>query len=276
MSVFTIMRLTFLEAQRRKLFWAVGVMSLAFLVIFGIGYYYTFQEFNKFSRVSPQFMQASSFLTLAGLYVINFLSVLLAVLTSVDTIAGEISSGTMQTLVSKPLRRWQIVLGKWLGLGIMLALFVLLLSGALLGIVYVISRQTLANVTPGVLHMMLAAQVVLAISLLGGTRLSTLANGVVTFMLYGLAFIAGWIEQVGAFIHNAAAVDMGIVVSLLMPGEAMWKRAAYLMQPPLMRDLGLTPFSPGSAPSAAMVLYAIIYIVVLLGAATWLFQRRDL
>ena len=233
MSVFTIMRLTFLEAQRRKLFWAVGLMSLAFLIIFGVGYYFTYRDFMRFSTATGQgqFLEASSFLTLAGLYVVNFLSVLLAVLISVDIIAGEITSGTIQTLVTKPLRRWQIVMGKWLGLAFMLALFVALMSGAVLGIVYAISQNPLPNVARGVLHMILAGEVVLAVSILGGTRLTTLANGVVTFMLYGLAFIAGWIEQIGAFIHNATSVDIGIVVSLLMPGEAMWKRAAYLMQP---------------------------------------------
>jgi Cu-processing system permease protein len=277
MSVFTIMRLTFLEAQRRKLFWAVGLMSLAFLIIFGVGYYFTYRDFMRLSvSVSRQFLEASSFLTLAGLYVVNFLSVLLAVLISVDIIAGEITSGTIQTLVTKPLRRWQIVMGKWLGLAVMLALFVALMSGAVLGIVYAISQYPLPNVVRGVLHMILAGEVVLAISILGGTRLTTLANGVVTFMLYGLAFIAGWIEQIGAFIHNATSVDIGIVVSLLMPGEAMWKRAAYLMQPPLVRDMGITPFSSSSAPSEAMVVYTLLYIAALLGAALLFFDRRDL
>ncbi len=51
-------------------------------------------------------------------------------------------------------------------------------------------------------------------------------------MLYGLAFIAGWIEQFGALFRNEAAVNTGIVISLLVPSEAMWKRAAYLLQPP--------------------------------------------
>jgi Cu-processing system permease protein len=277
MSVFTIMRLTFLEAQRRKLFWAVGLMSLAFLIIFGVGYYFTYRDFLRFpGGTSSQFLQISSFLTLAGLYVVNFLAVLLAVLISVDTIAGEITSGTIQTLVTKPLRRWQIVAGKWLGLATMLALFVALMSGAVQLIVYVISHSILPDIVRGVLHMILAAQVVLAISLLGGTRLTTLANGVVTFMLYGLAFIAGWIEQIGSFMHNATAVDIGIAVSLIMPGEAMWKRAAYLMQPPLMRDLGITPFSSSSAPSEAMVLYTLLYVVAMLGAALYLFNQRDL
>ena len=54
-------------------------------------------------------------LTLVGLYAANFLSVLIAVLLPVDTLSGEIASGVMQTVASKPIRRAEIVLGKWLG-----------------------------------------------------------------------------------------------------------------------------------------------------------------
>jgi hypothetical protein len=112
---------------------------------------------------------------------------------------------------------------------------------------------------------------------LGSTRLSTLTNGVVVFMLYGLAFIAGWIEQIGAFLHSEAAVNIGILVSLLIPIEALWKRAAYLMQPPFLRELGLssTPFGAASAPSRAMVVYAILYTIAALALAIrWFAQRR--
>ena len=58
-----------------------------------------------------------NFLAMAGLYVVNFLVVMMTVLTSVDTLAGEIASGTMQAVATKPLRRFEIVLGKWLGFG---------------------------------------------------------------------------------------------------------------------------------------------------------------
>ncbi len=78
----------------------------------------------------------------------------------------------------------------------------------------------------------------LSLSLLGGTRLPALANGVVIFMFYGLAFIAGWIEQIGSYLQNEAAVNIGIIVSLFLPIEAMWKRAAYILQPPFLRELG--------------------------------------
>ena len=42
---------------------------------------------------------------------------------------------------------------------------------------------------------------VLSVTLLGSSLLSTLENGVVVFMLYGLAFIGGWVEQIGKGEH---------------------------------------------------------------------------
>ena len=70
----------------------------------------------------------------------------------------------------------------------------------------------------------------------------------------------------------------GIVASLIMPGEAMWKRAAYLLQPPFLRELGLdaTPFGAASAPSPVMVVYTAGYILVALLIAMRWFSRRDL
>jgi ABC-type transport system involved in multi-copper enzyme maturation permease subunit len=203
---------------------------------------------------------------------------MLAVLTSVDTIAGEIASGTIQTIVTKPLRRWQVVVGKWLGLALMLSVFTVVMCAALLLIVKLDAGYMPNNPVTAIGLIVLEGLVVLTLSILGGTRLSTLTNGVVVFMLYGLAFIAGWIEQIGSVLRSDAAVNVGIVVSLIMPSESMWKRAAYLMQPPFLRELGFsaTPFGAASAPSEAMVVYTALYVVIALAVAVRWFGRRDL
>jgi hypothetical protein len=79
-------------------------------------------------------------------------------------------------------------------------------------------------------------------------------------------------------LRSQAAVNTGIIVSLLMPSEAMWKRAAYLLQPPMLSNLGLdaTPFGAASTPSPLMVGYAALYVVVGLLVAIRLFSTRDL
>ena len=274
-----IARMTFLEARMRKMLWAVILLGAAFLGVYTAGFYFMYREISRATSSSlAQFLEPLNFFVMAGLYGVNFLVVMLAVLGSVDTLSGEIASGTIHTVVTKPLRRWEVVAGKWLGLAIMLSVFAVIMSAALIGIVWVIAGYVPPNPVPGVALILLEGLVVLTLSILGGTRLSTLTNGVVVFMLYGLAFIAGWIEQIGAFLHSEAAVNIGIIVSLLMPSEAIWKRAAYLMQPPFLRELGLssTPFGAASAPSSAMVIYTAIYTVAALGLAIRWFTRRDL
>lgn len=105
---------------------------------------------------------------------------------------------------------------------------------------------------------------------------STLANGVMVFGLYGIAFLGGWIEQIGSFIENQTAVNIGIISSLIIPSEALWKRAAYEMESPLVRALGFSPFSAPTVPSPAMVGYAIVYAILALILAIHQFNRRDL
>jgi hypothetical protein len=117
----------------------------------------------------------------------------------------------------------------------------------------------------------------LNVTLLGGTRLSTLANGVLAFAAYGVAFIGGWIEQIGAFLGNQTTVAIGILSSLLMPSEALWKRAAFEMRTALAEAIPANPFTSSlSVPSVAMVMYAVFYATVALALAVWSFRRRDL
>jgi ABC-type transport system involved in multi-copper enzyme maturation permease subunit len=218
-----------------------------------------------------------NFLAMAGLYVVNFLVVMMTVLTSVDTLAGEIASGTMQAIATKPLRRFEIVLGKWLGFAAMLALYVALMGGGVAAVTLALTGYAVPGLLAGLSLMALEGLTLLSVCVLGGTLLSTLANGVLAFGLYGLAFVGGWIEQLGSLLRSEASVNIGILSSLLMPSEALWKRAAFEMQSPITRDLGaMTPFSAASVPNERMILYAILYIAVTLALALRQFSRRDL
>jgi Cu-processing system permease protein len=280
MTAWVIARLTFLEAARRKILLAALVLGLAFLVVYGLGFYYIQQEFER-NPNGPSMLarrEVLNFLMLAGLYVVNFLTVMMAVLTSVDTISGEIASGTIHTLVTKPVRRWEVVLGKWLGFVGMLTLYLLLMAGGVMALVYAVSGYTAPNALRGLGLLWLNALLLLNISLLGGTTLSTLANGVLVFGLYGVAFVGGWIEQIGAFpfIQNQTAVNIGIISSLIIPSEALWKRAVFEMQSPLAGVIGTTPFTASSVPSPLMIEYAALYAAVILALAVRQFKRRDL
>ena len=98
MNVLKIAGITFIEARWRKIAWAVVLLGLAFLLVFGVGFYFMWREVGRFNDIaSIRSLEPVNFFLLAGFYGIAFLGVALALLISVDTIAGEIASGTIQT-----------------------------------------------------------------------------------------------------------------------------------------------------------------------------------
>src|SRR5215212_10193063 len=223
-AIKTITWLTFHEARRRRMVLAALVMGGLFLLLYGLGVALIDKNLQEEQNSAIQMRFGYNLLLIAGLYVVHFLTVMLAIFASVDTIAGEIATHTIQTLVTKPVRRWQIVLGKWLGYAAMLLLYLGLLGGGIFLATYLLVGYMPPNPLAGLL--LLEALVLLSLSMLGGTRLSTLTNGVLLFMLYGVAFIGAWVEQIGALLQSHAAVNVGIVTSLLMPVEALYAAAA--------------------------------------------------
>jgi hypothetical protein len=117
----------------------------------------------------------------------------------------------------------------------------------------------------------------LAVSFFGGSIFSTITNGVMVFGLYGVAFVGGWVEQLGSILKNQSAIEIGVMTSLIMPSEALWKRAAFEMQSPIATALGgITPFSATSVPSPIMIGYAVVYLTIALIMTIRMFSRRDL
>jgi hypothetical protein len=118
--------------------------------------------------------------------------------------------------------------------------------------------------------------VLLSVTFAFASYFSTLTSGVLALGLQGLAFLGGWIEQFGALAQTQSAVNVGVVASLLMPSEALWRRAAFEMQSPLASSMRISPFSTLSVPSIAMVVYAAIYLAIALIVAIRRFSQRDL
>jgi Cu-processing system permease protein len=274
-----IARLTFKEAARRRILLAALLLGAAFLAVYGAGIFFIWQDLvsqgEHLQRVVA--VPIYNFLAQSGLYVVSFLTLVLTVLTSVDTLSGEIDSGSIQALAAKPIRRWEILIGKWLGFVAMLTLYLLIMAGGVIALTRAVLGYSVPNATRGLALMWINELLLLNVTLLGGTRLSTLANGVLAFAAYGVAFIGGWIEQIGAFLGNQTTVVIGILTSLVMPSEALWRRAAFEMRTALVDALPANPImSSLSVPSGAMVVYAIFYAVATLALAAWSFRRRDL
>src|SRR5260370_542108 len=233
MNIWIITRVTFLEASRRKILWTALLAGAAFLTLFGIGMHYQVKDLQV-SRIPPLVRyQLESTVLQVGFYAIDMLAVIMTVLTSVDTISGEIASSTIHAIATKPQPRWQLLIGKWLGFAGMIAMFVALLFGGVLAIGHWIAGVVPHGALQGALLIYLECLLVLTATFLFGTWFSTLTNGVIVLGLHGLAFLGGWLEQMSGFAQGTGLVTIGGLSSLIMPTAAIWRRAAFLMHPPL-------------------------------------------
>jgi Cu-processing system permease protein len=275
-GVLVVAHLTLAEARRRRILAAALALGTAFVAVFAVGLYFIVRDMRQGRVPAPQQTVALAAITIAALYAANFLVVMTSVLVTIDTLSGEIASGVIETLCTKPRSRATIALGKWFGCLVLLAVYATVLCGGILLVARVVGGYVPPNAARGALLILFEGAVLLTLALAGGTRLSTLANGVTVFGLFGLAFVGGWVEQIGTYVGNPTARYIGIATSLLVPSESLWQLASYHMQPALVRDLGFNPFVPVSVPSPAMVVWAGVHVLATLGLAVWSFERRDL
>ena len=282
-TVLTIGHLTLIEAYRRRVVLAGLASALGFVLCFATGFWFIVGSLDDVDTTWQRLQNQAGLhaMTIAGLYVANFLTLAAAVLLPVDTLSGEITSGVAQTLASKPIRRAEIVAGKWGAYWLLVSLFLIVTAGGVVAAARAIGGFALPNVERAFPLMMLGATVMLTVSIAGGTRLGTVANGLVAFGVFGVAFIGGWVEQIGLAVATndgarIAVRNIGTVASLLSPTDAMWRLASFEMLPPVARGMPGPPFATMMPPSAMMVVWAVAYVVVLLLIALRLYHRRAL
>jgi Cu-processing system permease protein len=266
--------MTFREAARKKVLWMAIGAGVLFLAAYGTALHFQIKDLARANMLVRR--QVPNAMLMLGLYAVNLLAMVMTVLASADTLSGEIASGTIHAIATKPLRRWEILLGKWLGFVGMMTVYIALMMGGVMSLAYLVSGATALHLVRGAVLIWLESIVLLNVTLLCGVTFSTLTNGVVVLGLYALAFLGGWIEQVGAITRSPSAVDVGIIASIIMPSESLWRRAAFEMQSPVLGALGMSPFSNASVPSLAMIIYSGIYLSLALALAFHSFSARDL
>jgi ABC-type transport system involved in multi-copper enzyme maturation permease subunit len=272
----TVAQLTFLEVRRRRIVSASLACGAACLLVFAAAVYLIHVHRPAHPLTLLQLRFQLQLLTLAGFYAVNLLAVAVAIMLPVDSLSAEIASGVMQTLASKPVRRWEIVLGKWLVFWIMIAAYIAcMVTGIVLSMRFITGfSQAHASAAAGL--MVLEATVLLCFVIAGGVRFNTVTNGLVAFAFYAVAVIGGWVEQIGTVVGNDDARYIGTAISLVSPTDALWRRALYVLQPPVMSQVHLTPFSPASVPSVAMVFWSVAFAAGMLALAVHGFAKREL
>ncbi len=272
MKMLLMARFTFREALHKRVLQGVLALTVAFLLLYGLGIWLALRELGTAGPIQMFVRQY----VLLGMNAVSMIGALLAVFLSVGTISSEVEAGTLHAIVPKPLSRRDVLWGKWVGYASMLSAYVLLLSLATCGMVAVFSGVWMWQSLPAALFLVVQSLVLLSLSLFGTTFLPTVANGVAVFGLYSLAMMSGFVEQLGGMLRNETMVNIGIFVSLLVPSDAMGKLSASVLQEGASYIERAGPFIVVSEPSIWMVVYAVGYIAALLLAAQAVFNKRDL
>jgi Cu-processing system permease protein len=289
--ILQIARFTLQEAISRRLILAGVVISLGYIGLFTLGFHFAYDKaLENTSSTEARLSLGIAFatLTLFGVYVVNYLASFLALFLSVGAISGEIDSGTLHAVLARPLKRSEFVIGRWLGYAVMISVYIVAMTGLILLVARLIAGYEVPDPTHALLLMLLEGVLLLTMSLFGSSLMPTLANGVVVFTLVGLAWLAGIIEFVGRLLQNApnttggdAMLNIGTAVSLLLPSDALWRGASYYLESPsLLAVLGVSrggiPFFSPNPPAAALVVWSIGYVAVVLCGAVLAFRHRDL
>lgn len=278
MKAQVIARFTFREAARKKVLFGAIALTVAFVSLFGVGTYFAFRDLAR-QGLPPSVKEiATAQILLVGLYVTNFISGLLAIFTSVGTISGEVAEGTLDAIVPKPLRRWEIVAGKWVGYAAMLVVYVFATSWLVIGLVYLFGDYMPPRPWESIMVMAFQTLVLLSLCLLGSTFLSTVTNGIVVLMFYTIALVGGMVEQIGNLLSNTTMENIGIISSLIIPSDTLWKMASHWLQPtfPSLTAEMIGPFTSLNPPSVWMLVYAGFYMLCAVGASMLIFRQRDL
>lgn len=289
--VFEIARFTLLEAVSRRLILAGVIISVAFIGLYVLGFHLAYDRSIDASSSAEARLEngiAFAFLTLFGVYIVNYLSGFLALFLSVAAVSGEVDSGTLHALLARPLRRSEFIVGRWVGYACMLSVYILAMTSLVLLAARLIAGYEVPDPLPALLLMLLEGNLLLTLSLFGSTLLPTLANGIVVFTLLGLAWLAGIMEFIGRLLATApdstggdALLNIGTAISLLLPSDALWRGASYYLQSPsTLAALSATrsgiPFFSALAPPAALIWWSLGYVVVVLSGAILIFRARDL
>lgn len=218
---------------------------------------------------------------LFGMYLVYFLGSLMAVLSTVGAVSADIENGVMQSVIARPVSRAQVVLGRFLGFGAVNVVYVALLGTALLGGVYAITGYLPPAPGLALALILLAVLMLTALTVLGSTLFTTLANGIGVFVLYGVGFTGGILSAIGRLADTPTLVTLGRVANALMPSNALWLGASYHLQPEFMLQVGdlsrgANPFTSNTPIPAGLVVWAAALLALAVGTAMWRFSRRDL
>ncbi len=276
----TIVKLTFREAANRKVLLVGGVISLAFLLLFWLGFTVGFSQAATDPESVTATDAAGTIMTVLGLYAVQFLAAFMAILLASGSVAPEIESGRLHAVLARPLSRTSWLAQRAGTFAALAAGYIIVMSGAILLIAKVVAGYGAIAPVRAVLFLAVEVVVLVAFGTALSVRLSSIAAGVVVVALYGAAWIAGIMEIAGVALGNLSLQRIGVAVSIVMPSDALWRAGSYYMQSPAYVAVtsaeNSVPFVGSAEPGLPLIIWTVVYAAGWCLLANRWFSRRDL
>lgn len=278
-NTLTIAALTIKEAARRRLLIAFVAISAVVVGLSGWG----FDRLNHSASITPgERSLAVPQAVVLFMFMFSFVLALSASAIAGPSISAETESGVLLTIVTRPVRRTEILLGKWFGLAALLAGYAAAVCALEFAVVYWVSGFVPPNPVAVALYLFAEGALLLTLSLLLSTRLPAIAGGVVAVAVFGAGWLAGVVGTLGAAFDITALQTIGHVGRFLIPTDGLWRGAIYSLEPSSFAGLRIAegaagdPFLALSAPSALYLLWVACWFAIVLTAAARSFSLREI
>jgi len=284
--VLVIARLTVQEASRRRLLMALVILTLIVVGFSAWGFYKITTVSGPSGRPPSheEVIIVSSQLLIFVTFVFSGVLALSAAVVAGPLISNEVESGLILATLARPVRRSEIVIGKWLGLAILVTIYAV--GSAVLEITAVDWATTYVPPHPValIIYVGLEGLALLSLGLLLSTRLSGITGGVIALVAWLMAWIGGIVGDIGTGLQNEAVQDVGIITRLILPTDGLWRGAVNAMEPDVilaqLRSAGAfgraNPFAALDPPPVAFLIWVAVWFATILLLAIFSFRTREI
>ena len=280
----TIAKLTIHEAARRRILWVLLALTIVSVGLTGWGAGSLASLAREGGTSELEIRIGVSQILILVAFMFSFVLAMTAAFLAAPAIAADLESGVALALLARPIRRADLVLGRWLGLSFVIAAYAV--ASGLLEILVVAALTGHAPPEPVVALAFLAAQaiVLLTVALLLSTRLPSIAAGAVCVVLFGLSWMAGVFSGIARVFDAGALETASQLARWLFPSDGLWRGVVYGLEPPLVvlgaeqagRISEANPFYAAAPPPLEFTLWAVIWIAGVVVLAAWSLERREL
>lgn len=279
-----VARFSLQESLRRRVFVVVGLLTLLFLVLYGLATWQAFKAADDFTGATQAGVEADTVVgaTLAGLamFAILFLGTILAVFLTLGAVRGDAERGLLQPLLVRPLPRRTLLLGRWMGATAVCAPYVVAVALAAFVLTDALGGWWPDRTLAPLLTLALGVAIIAALSLAGSIALASTANGIAVFMLFGAGLTAGLLGQIAEAIGSDSLDRVASVATWALPFEALYQAGLSDLTADTVGftrlAINLGPFGGAQSGGIDLWLWSLAYLAAVGAAAVAAFRRRDL